>query len=157
MNQQIYCYPYVSMGLLDTMRIKSLVAAPWIYQYKYKILEKRNDSDLEEVNYMKCFRMILASGFAAMLLIGCSTTGGGSDLEAKVSSAQATADEAKAIAMRAEQKADQALATANQALSASNGAQTTADQALKEAREAKALARDAAAQSEKMFEKSMSK
>lgn len=106
---------------------------------------------------MKCVRIILASGLSAMLLIGCSTTGGGSDLEAKVNTAQTTADEAKAIAMRAEEKADQALATANQALSASNGAQSTADQALKEAREAKALARDAAAQSERMFEKSMSK
>jgi len=106
---------------------------------------------------MKTARLIIANGLAAMLLIGCSTTGQNTELESKVQSAQATADEAKSIALRAEQKADEALAKANQALSAANGSQSTADQALKEAREAKALARDAAAQSERMFEKSMSK
>jgi uncharacterized lipoprotein YajG len=142
---------------LGTIPTKSLVAAPRNNQYKYKILEKWNYSNPEEVKTMKSARIILATGLAVLLLNGCSTTGESNDLEAKVASAQTTADEAKAIATRAEQKADQALATANQALSASNGAQSTADQALKEAREAKALARDAAAQSERMFEKSMSK
>ena len=106
---------------------------------------------------MKPARIILATGLAVLLLNGCTTTGETTELETKINNAQSTADEAKAIAMRAEQKADQALATANQAMSASNGAQSTADQALKEAREAKALARDAAAQSERMFEKSMAK
>jgi len=102
-------------------------------------------------------RLLIITSILGMFLFGCSTTGKNADLENAVKSAQQTADEAKSIAMRAEQKADQAMATANQALSASNGAQSSADQALKEAREAKALARDAAAQSERMYEKSMTK
>ncbi|HEY5603023.1 MAG TPA: alanine-zipper protein [Gammaproteobacteria bacterium] len=106
---------------------------------------------------MNTARILIANSLAAMLLIGCTTTGQNADLETAVKSAQASADEAKAIALRSDQKADEALAKANQALSAANGAQSTADQALKEAREAKALARDAAAQSEKMFEKSIAK
>lgn len=100
---------------------------------------------------MKVTRLVLANSMLAFLLIGCAATGQqNSELEAAVQNAQATADEAKAIAMRAEQKADQALATAN-------GAQSTADQALNEAREAKSLARDAAAQSERMYDKAMTK
>ena len=100
---------------------------------------------------MKLTRLVLANSMLAFLLIGCAATGEqNTEMQSAVQKAQATADEAKDIALRAEQKADQALATAN-------GAQSTADQALNEAREAKSLARDAAAQSEKMYEKAMTK
>lgn len=116
-----------------------------------------NPSPYKEGKNMKIVVPGIVSALLIMLLAGCSTTANTVDLEAKISTAQQTADEAKAIATRAERKADEAITTANNAMNASENANTKAERALNAANEAKNMAQDSANRAERMFERSISK